>query len=87
MTWKIINDKGKPIEKDKSVQEVAHDKLFEDLDKTISKAAEDLDLAHILHVGLDYFVGLAYGVAKDPSSADLIIDKTIERAKNEYKPD
>ena len=51
MTWEIVNDKGKPIEKNKSVQEVAHDKLFEDLDKTISKAAEDLDLAHILHVG------------------------------------
>ena len=40
MTWEIVNDKGKPIEKNKSVQEVAHDKLFEDLDKTISKPAE-----------------------------------------------
>ena len=48
---------------------------------------DDLPIPHILHVGLDYFVGLAYGLAKDPDEAELIIDKTIERAKDEYKPD
>ena len=81
----IITDKdGEPV---KSPQELAHDKLFEDLDESISKAANDLPIPHILHVGLDYFVGLAYGLAKDPDEAELVIDKTIERAKDEYKPD
>ena len=81
----IITDKdGEPV---KSPQELAHDQLFEDLDESISKAAQQLDVPHVLHVGLDYFVGLAFGLAKDPDTAELIIDKTIERAKNEYKPD
>jgi hypothetical protein len=84
MTWKILDEDSEPI---KSKQELAHDQLFKDLDEIISKAAYDLEIPHILHVGLDYFVGLAYGLAKDSNNADLIIDKTIERAKNEYKPD
>lgn len=80
----IIDKDGEPI---KSEQELAHDQLFEDLDEIISKAANDLEIPHILHVGLDYFVGLAYGLASRVEDADTIIDKTIERAKNEYKPD
>jgi len=80
----IIDKDGEPI---KSKQELAHDQFFEDLDEIISKAANDLDIPHILHVGLDYFVGLAYGLAPDAEDAEIIIDKTIERAKNEYKPD
>ena len=52
--------------------------MFEDLDEIISKAANDLEIPHILHVGLDYFVGLAYGLAKDSDDADLIIDKNLK---------
>ena len=78
---KIIDKDGQPI---KSPQELAHDQLFEDLDKIISKAAKDLDIPHILHVCLDYFVGITYNLAPDAENAELIIDKTIERAKNQY---
>ena len=56
----------------------------EDLDEIISKAAKDLDIPHILHVCLDYFVGITYNLAPDAENAELIIDKTIERAKNQY---
>ena len=80
----IIDKDGEPI---KSKQELAHDQLFEDLDEIITKAANDLEIPHILHVGLDYFVGLAYGLAPSAEDAETVIDKTIERAKNEYKPD
>lgn len=89
---KIINKDGQPIESEKQTmsrlidEQAAHDQLFEDLDAAVSKAAEHLSVPHVLHVGLDYFVGLAYGVADDSKHADLIIDNTIQRAKNEYKP-
>jgi len=78
---RIIDKDGQPI---KSSQELAHDQLFEDLDDIVSKAAKDLDITHILHVCLDYFVGITYKLAPDAENAELIIDKTIQRAKEEY---
>ena len=33
-------------------------------------STNDLPIPHILHVGLDYFVGLAYGLAPDAENAE-----------------
>jgi len=87
MTWEIIDSRDITYtdRKAKTTEELAHDTLYDDLNDAIGHAAEKLDPPHVIHVGLDYFVGLAYRLAKDPETADVLIDETIKRAKNEYK--
>jgi hypothetical protein len=86
----IIDKDGNPIESEKETmerlvnEEAAHDQLFKDLDAAVSKAAEHLNVPHVLHVGLDFFVQIAYQTAPDKKNAELVIDNTIQRAKNEY---
>ena len=77
MSWDIIKT-------DKPTEEEAHDQLYAELETTVAKAYETLEVPHVLHVGLDYFIGLAYKCAPDKKTADLIVDSTIARAKNEY---
>ena len=86
----IIDKDGNPIESEKETmerlmkEEEAHDQFFKDLDAAVSKAAEHLNVPHVLHVGLDFFVQIAYQAAPDKDNAELVIDNTIQRAKNEY---
>jgi len=84
MTWKIINDDN-IIATDLSAEELAHNNLYSELDDAIANAVDELEPPHVIHVGLDYFVGLACKLAPTPEEADILIDSTIERAKNEYK--
>ena len=81
MTWKIIDT-------DKSAEESAHDKLYTDLEISVANAFETLEVPHVLHCGLDYFIGIAYKCANNEEDAETLINETIKRAKNEYrKPD
>jgi len=77
MTWKIASDL--------SDEEMAHNNLYNELDDAIANAVEDLEPPHVIHVGIDYFIGLAYKLAPDAEQADLLIDSTIKRAKNQYR--
>ena len=65
MTWDIITT-------DKPTEEEAHEQLYAELETTVAKAYETLEVPHVLHVGLDYFIGLTYKCAPDKKTADLI---------------
>ena len=73
------------LEKIKSIkkQEQAHNKLYSDLDEISANALECLSPVHVIASGIDYYLTQAYKSAPSPEQAEVLIDASVKRAKEE----
>jgi hypothetical protein len=64
-------------------QEQAHYKLYSDLDEINATALECLSPIHVIASGIDYYLTQAYKSAPSPEDAEMLIDASVNRAKEE----
>mgnify|MGYP003670782906 CR=1 FL=1 len=64
-------------------KEKVHDQLYENLNSVSQIALDTLDPVHVLASGLDYFLTSAYTSAPSIEEADVLINASIKRAKEE----
>jgi len=68
----------------KSKKELAHDQFFYDLcDATENAAMENLDVPHVVFVGIQYFTQLALDCAPNNKQAKELIKDAMKSAKKE----
>tara|TARA_R110002012_G_scaffold240079_2_gene414213 strand:- start:349 stop:561 length:213 start_codon:yes stop_codon:yes gene_type:complete len=66
-----------------SKEEQAHYKFYNDLDEISATALECLSPVHVLASGIDYYLTQAYKSAPSPEEAEVLIDASVNRAKEE----
>jgi len=71
------------MEKIMNKQEQAHNKLYSDLDEISATALECLSPVHVLASGIDYYLTQAYKSAPSPEEAEVLINASVKRAKEE----
>lgn len=64
-------------------EEQAHNKLYSDLDDISSTALEFLSPVHVIACGIDYYLTQAYKSAPSPEEAEVLINASVKRAKEE----
>ena len=64
-------------------EEQAHNKLYSDLDDISATALEFLSPIHVIASGIDYYLTQAYKSAPSPEQAEVLINASIKRAKEE----
>lgn len=64
-------------------EEQAHYKLYSDLDEISATALECLSPIHVIASGIDYYLTQAYKSAPSPEQAEVLIDASVKRAKEE----
>jgi hypothetical protein len=64
-------------------QEQAHNKLYSDLDDISATALESLSPIHVIASGIDYYLTQAYKSAPSPEQAEVLIEASVNRAKEE----
>ena len=68
----------------KTKKELAHDQFFYDLcDATENAAMKDLDVPHVVFVGIQYFTQLALDCAPNNKQAKELIKEAMKSAKKE----
>ena len=64
-------------------QKQAHDQLYKDFDNISATALEYLSPIHVIASGIDYYLTSAYKSAPSPEEAEVLIDASVNRAKEE----
>ena len=64
-------------------QEQAHHKFYSDLDEISATALEYLSPIHVIASGIDYYLTQAYNSAPSSEQAEVLIDASVNRAKEE----
>lgn len=61
----------------------AHNKLYRSLNDISQTALDTLEPLHVLTSGLDYFLTATYDSAPSSEEAEVLINASIKRAKEE----
>ena len=64
-------------------EEQAHNQLYDDLNTINATALECLSPIHVIASGIDYYLTQAYRSAPSPEEAEVLIDASVKRAKEE----
>tara|TARA_E500000318_G_scaffold33921_1_gene33333 strand:+ start:181 stop:393 length:213 start_codon:yes stop_codon:yes gene_type:complete len=66
-----------------SKPEKAHNQLYDDLNTISDIALDHLGPIHVIATGLDFFLTQAYKSAPSSEEAEILINASVKRAKEE----
>jgi len=71
------------MSKKETAMREAHDELYQNLNNVSQTALNTLEPLHVLTSGLDYFLTATYDSAPSSEEAEVLINASIKRAKEE----